>query len=904
MNGMFRNRTKGVAIRARLNFNERCYACSAFVLLVLCLANQSHAQQAIKNEGTETVTLDQARELGRKRSRFLTGQATAITTGNTSQVLDASIDQYQQSVKPILVQRCMACHGPEDAEGRLRVDKIDPDLISGADVDQWREIYSAVSHLEMPPQDDEGHVMTDDERSQVIEWLSGELAKASAAMRRVGSRSTFRRLTNYEYDYALQDLLGLPFSLAGDLPSETRSEEGFKNNADRLQMSVMQFEIYRKIARDALSRVIAPEIRPNPVRYLVEMKREMVAAMEASPDKLFSLQDEGVANHRRRSHLWDQSSQRGIPFSNGSWKPIDEEAGSAQTAGEDGSDVVLALPRSGELKMNLDRFLPDDGVMRVRLLVSRSTQEPTEFASLRLVFSAHTSNNANFMNEISESDVPVTASSDEPEWVHFDIPLQDIQRNPFRKLETKFPRRDEFLHIRNIANSNGADNSFHVLIHRIEINAPHYDHWPPRSHQSLFFDDSLIEDERRYAREILLRFLRKVWGRPIDSTEVERLLVLFDQYRGDYERFEDAMAEVLATVLATPEFLYVTRREFSDAAEGAAVFGQFELARRLALLLWSSIPDEQLLACAEAGELARPEVLDHQIDRLLADPKAHRFAHHFVSQWLGLDGIESTSHIKDADLLSAMKEEPIAFFQDLLDRNASIFDLLHSDHLMLNERLARHYGVRDVYGPAFRAVEVSVDQHRGGLLTTAAILAMNSDGKDSHPLKRGVWMLETILHDPPPPPPPNVPEVDLTDPRILEMTLKERLADHRDQAACRSCHARIDPWGIAFEQYDALGGFRTRIEGNPVDATSVLYNGHTLDGMDGLKGYLLSERQDQFAEAVVRKLASYALGRNLSLADHEELESIVGELRRNGDGLRDLVKLIIQSELFLQGEQK
>lgn len=219
---------------------------------------------------------------------------------------------------------------------------------------------------------------------------------------------------------------------------------------------------------------------------------------------------------------------------------------------------------------------------------------------------------------------------------------------------------------------------------------------------------------------------------------------------------------------------------------------------------------------------------------------------------------------------------------------------------MLNERLARHYGVRDVHGPTFRSVDIDQSQHRGGVLTTAAILAMNSDGKDSHPLKRGVWMLETILHDPPPPPPPNVPEVDLTDPRILEMTLKERLADHRDQAACRSCHARIDPWGIAFEQYDALGGFRTRIKGQPVDATSVLYNGRTLDGMDGLKGYLLSERQDQFAEAVVHKMASYALGRNLSLADHAEIETMVATLRRNGDGLKDLVKLIIRSDLFLQ----
>ena len=219
---------------------------------------------------------------------------------------------------------------------------------------------------------------------------------------------------NYEYDYALQDLLGLPYSLAGDLPPEIRSEEGFKNNGDHLQMSVMQFEIYREVALDALSRVVAPAVRPKPVQYVVEMKSELERAIEAAPDKLFSAEDEQVTNQLRRSHLWDRSSQRGIPFSNGTWKPVTEDPDSAKQFVEDESDVVLALPRSGELKMNLDRFLPDAGVMRVRLLVSRSTQEPTEFASLRLVFSAHTSNNANFMNEISESDIPVTASPDQP----------------------------------------------------------------------------------------------------------------------------------------------------------------------------------------------------------------------------------------------------------------------------------------------------------------------------------------------------------------------------------------------------------------------------------------------------------------------------------------------------------
>ena len=225
-------------------------------------------------------------------------------------------------------------------------------------------------------------------------------------------------------------------------------------------------------------------------------------------------------------------------------------------------------------------------------------------------------------------------------------------------------------------------------------------------------------------------------------------------------------------------------------------------------------------------------------------------------------------------------------------------DFLHSDYAVLNEKVAAHYQVRNVYGPQFRQVPIEPNTNRGGILTNAAILTMNSDGKDSHPLKRGVWMLERILHDPPPPAPPNVPEVDLTDPKILEMTLKERIVDHRNKPACISCHAKIDPWGIAFENYDALGVYRTKIKDKPVDATSALFNKQELAGMEGLKRYLLEERQDQFARAMVHKMTSYALGRPLTFSDHAEIEALTIQLRKKEDRLRDLIYLIIYSSIF------
>ncbi|MBT3914055.1 MAG: DUF1592 domain-containing protein, partial [Verrucomicrobia bacterium] len=581
----------------------------------------------------------------------------------------------------------------------------------------------------------------------------------------------------------------------------------------------------------------------------------------------------------------------GVPFSGGMYRPLDEAAAAQVRAS---SKVYMELPRNNEWKVGLDRFLPDEGTMRISIRAARSTEELKGDASLRLGFSAHTSNNANFSNVISERDVPVKAPAGKPEFIHFDIQLDDIQRNPFRKLETTFPRRDEFLHIRNVTLVDG----LHVQFDHVEITAPFYAQWPPKTHTAIFFESGNRENETVYAREVLERFMGRAWRRPVGAPEVDRFVKLFGEYRPQFESFEGAMVEVLATVLAHPEFLYLAQRDAGAPKAAPTGISEFELAGRLAVFLWSSIPDEPLLDLAQRGKLREPKMLAAQVDRMLADPRAKRFTRHFIRQWLGLDGLNSVDHIRDDQLRTAMAEEPIAFFEHVLQDNGSIMDFIHSDYAVVNAKLAQLYRIPDVHGLHFRKVALEAQHQRGGLMTGAAVLAMNSDGKDSHPLKRGVWMLERMLHDPPPPPPPNVPEVDLADPEIARMTLKERIADHRDDPACYSCHARIDPWGIAFENYDAMGSFRTTIKGKPVDATSKLFNKQPLTGMDGLKEYLLAERQDQFARAMTHKLTAYALGRHLTFADRADVEELTTQFRSRKDRLRDLVHLLVQSRIF------
>ncbi|MDB5390153.1 MAG: signal peptide protein [Planctomycetaceae bacterium] len=869
------------------------------ILIVTILMLNASAYRALAAEPAgKPLTLDEVRKAGRAKSLFLKEAEKKIEP--TPAIPAANLDHFQKSIAPVLAQKCVACHGPNSTMANLRIDRLNPDLLAGPDVDRWRGIYKVLSNSEMPPEDAVEYRLADADRQNVVEWLSEEMSKASIARRNRSEHSSFRRMTKYEYNYALQDLLGLPYPIANSLPPETASEDGFKNSSDLLQMSTMQFEAYRELGLKAFQRVTVSGERPTPVTYIISMQ-EVMTNLKVDKNQRFNVTGETDSNHRNRSHLFNRTTGEGILFSEGNAVP---KPGEVAGHTPDVSPVVVVLPRSNELKLNLDRFLPDEGMLRVRIRAGRTTNQPNEYASLRLIFSAHTSNNANFSQVVSQRDLPVTASADKPEFIEFDIPLSEIQRNPFRKLETTFPRRDEFLHIRNESNAPGGKDPLRVVIDYIEVSAPHFDQWPPQSHLNIFFKSENKSNEQVYGQEVLTRFLERAWRRPVAADEVGPYMDLFAKYRPDFDTFEGAMLEVLATALAAPEFLYLTQRSSAENAGNdktgkPETISDLELASRLSFFLWSSLPDQELLELARKGTLKNPAVLNSQVDRMLADPRAERFGQHFAEQWLGLDGMGSVTHInKDDPLGEAMRQEPIAFFREVLYSNSSVMDFLHSDYAVVNERLAQHYGIPGVFGPHFRKVPIMTETHRGGILTAAGMLSMNSDGTDSHPLKRGVWLLERILQDPPPPPPANVPKVDLTDPRILQMTLKERIADHRSKAACISCHSRIDPWGIAFENYDALGAWRTNIKNKPVDATSVLFNKQELAGVDGLKRYLLADRQDQFAKAMVHKMSAYALGRPLTFADHRDVESLTVQFRKQGDLLADLIHLVVNSKLF------
>lgn len=833
-----------------------------------------------------------------------------------------ALDQFHSEIFPILESHCVRCHGPKKAKARLRVDELNPNLLDGGDVDWWLEVQAALGKGEMPPPEESE--LSSEDRGRVMEWLAGEIRMASVIRRANADHTSFRRLTRYEYNYALQDLLGLPWNFARDLPPEAHSEDGFQNSSEVLGMSVSQLEIYRRSALRALQRAVALEPQPEMLYWGVSMERagkiefdkqnqrieKLKSDLKDNPEKLEEELDKALKDFKKphwRTYFKNLNDGR---IAEHTWNyggaKYSLEPTNTQPAMPETFDHVAIIPpgdpRHQRLVIELGEKVPDEGILRVRVRAAGIVGEQNRYPSMQLQFGWQASNEGRALLKVSQEDILVTASPDDPQIYEWNIPLGDIYpRNSVRKSSPlgAMPNPSEYIRIINSSDSQGT-----LQIDYVEVAAPVNDQWPPESHQRIFFASDHQEDESAYAREILSQFMRRAWRREIACEELDQKLRLFETMRAFSDSFEEAMVEVLATVLSSPDFLYIIHEPTSLTSEtekGPQPLSDVELATRLSMFLWSSVPDEPLLERAVQGTLSQRESVLEEVNRMLQDPKAERFAERFVHQWLDmqlLDFLNKESGL-DAALKEAMQKEPVLFFAEAMRGNESILNFIHSDYTLANERLARHYGLEGVYGNHFRRVSLNPGHRRGGLLTQSGLLAMNSSGEDSNPLKRGIWMLESLLNDPPPPPPPAVPVIDLADPEIAKMTLKERIEDHRNQPACMSCHIKIDPWGIAFENYDALGRWRTEVQGKPVDSTSRLFNNEKLEGIDGLKRFLLLNRQDQFVRAMTYKMMVYALGRPLSFADRNGIEAIAARVRQEGDGLATLIQQIATSELFL-----
>ena len=393
--------------------------------------------------------------------------------------------------------------------------------------------------------------------------------------------------------------------------------------------------------------------------------------------------------------------------------------------------------------------------------------------------------------------------------------------------------------------------------------------------------------------------MRRAFRRDVAGSEVDYAVESFRSFREITGDFKSAMRKTMAMLLISPKFIYLV--EPSPPTKSARRLNAYELATRLSYFLWASMPDEELLRLAASEELLQPEVLREQVHRIRRDAKFQRFVKHFSSQWLGLSAMDHVAVNPKAypqfsdEIRENLKQETLAFASQVFTKDLSCRNFVSSDFAMLNQVVAQHYGVDGVEGSHFRPVSLGKDNRRGGVLTQGSVMIMGSDGTESNPIYRGVWLRKRLFADPPPPPPPGAPPLEKKD--TSRLTLKQQIELHRNTPACARCHSRIDPWGIAFEAYDATG--RIKKKGTKFDAATTLPDGKTVEGMSDLQKYIVRHRSQQLANALVRRMSSYALGRKLEFSDNQMVGELTALFMANDLRPSSLLEGIVTTEAFL-----
>ena len=781
-------------------------------------------------------------------------------------------DVFQEEVKPLLQSHCFRCHGQKKQKGDLRLDTLDPNIVQGTSAERWHDVLNNINLGEMPPEDESQ--LSPDERRKLVGWLTEELQKAAKARRGTGQQVVMRRLNRTEYQYTMMDLLGLEMDYSGGFPSDGRSSEGFKNNGASLSMTALQIENYIKIARQAFRFV------------LVEGEQEKKSVTVVDRNK-------GPIRGPNSRRFTGNSSERlgRVNFWHGSFKDLPRTGKfsirvKAYTDRKPGQPAPILFAQYGYFVSGLTLNIMGDAG---EVTITSGNPEYYEISGRPEFFplpeahvpSAKLNGIITLQNAIDDGK-PLTQA------VNKVIEEKD-KKGKIRKRKVKvFPEDPDFPRI---------------IIESVEFVRNDYPSWPPSLHRRIVQDGEELPDPKA-VEKLLSRFLRRAWRRPVNGEEIKKWMAHYQKMLQQGDSPILALKETLSATLASSNFLYLTEPfEFDKSRK----LNAHELASRLSYFLWSSMPDEELSELADSGRLLEPSVLRKEFDRMLADSKADRFAEQFSMQWLDLEGVDRVAinpqYYKgfDNSLKPDMVGETQAFFREILRSNTSALQFIDAEFTMLNASLAKHYGLEGPKSQRFERVSLEGTSRPGGVLGHASTLLAGSDGADSHPIKRAVWIRERLLHDPPNPPPPDVPGVEKSVPNFEKLSIREQLAIHRKKEACADCHRGIDPWGIALEEYDAIGLFRekTARRKKRVSAKTVLPGSHEISGLIDLQKHLLNGRRDQFAKALVSKLLTYALGRSLSLEDELLIEKLSGDFAINDYRLPSLMKNIVTSRPFL-----
>jgi mono/diheme cytochrome c family protein len=840
--------------------------------------------------------------------RFIPGLIFALlamlAVGKPPRAIPADEPVPHARVAPLFEKHCYGCHGAEKAKGKLRIDKLNPDFIKGNDGDHWRDVLDRLNFGDMPPAAEPA--LKKEDRELMTAWLDQERRRAALAKNQI---THFRRLTRREYERTLQDLLGLPIEFGNRLPEDGRSKDGFRNDGDALRMSPLQYETYLQIADEALAEAIVSGPAPVVHRYRLSVGEKFadfavtpLPRPEGRPGESFEYKSEKKDKGKPTFRIWNMSAPN---------KDQDKDKNKIW----DGTLTPSAIRRFGEAAVQMPERVYAFGFHQAfrkgetRIKVSAARVEPAEgeeasrSPSLTVAFGS-----TNFHGvELKIIGEPIVIDHTEYRTYEYRVRMENVS------VPNTGPMNDRNSAVVAAWNSAKAikDEKLppRLKIEWIEFESPYFETWPPQSHTKILFPQG-EKPEPEYAREVIRRFATRAYRGPVAVAELDRLMNYWTKARESNESLEGSLRDTLGVVLTSPRFLGLPASRTGGAKER---LNDHELAARLSYFLWSTMPDETLVRLANERKLRDPAVLSAQVRRMIQDPRAWAFIEQYAEQWLDLDRLQRVTVHKssypgfDEQLAAAMRLETIHFFGEVLRSDLSIFQFLNSDFTCVNDILAAHYGIAGVTGSQFRKVKLDDAHHRGGLLTHASVLTGNSDGKDGHPIKRGVWLLKNLFDETPPPPPPNVPELNREAPTVKNLTIPQALAVHRNNTACMGCHRKIDPWGIAFEEYDAVGNWqrdgagatlRKRRTTHSLDAKAELPTGVKIEGMRELQAELLRTKSDQFRRAMLRKMMAYALGRSLTLTDIETADALAPNLRNRDDRLPALIELIVASERF------
>lgn len=780
---------------------------------------------------------------------------------------------FEEKIFPILDSHCIKCHGPEKQKGDLRLDLLSTDFLNdrGA-AETWHDASDQIKLGEMPPEDEKA--LSSEQRKIITEWIDANLKEAIRKMQGEHTEAVIRRLNRNEYQYTMEDLLGLDMDYVLGLSNDPLSPDGFLNNGKSLGISPLQIEHYLKTARKALGLILHEGNQPKPALSEVIWNKGKVRG----PSSKFYL---GKSSDRLgRVNYWHGNFKR--PPKTGRFtirikarKESPPGAPSPILRGTYGFFVA-------GLTLNIQGDLPD-------VVIDSNETETYEISSHAQLFPMTLANVPDdklngvltFRNALDDGIPP-------PKQLEKVTETKD-KKGKVKKQKTKYYPEDPAF--------------AKIIIDAVEFVANDYPVWPPALHRRIVRAEEDLS-ETQIAKKVISRFLERAWRRPIDEPTSTKWHRHFEKIRLEENSPILALRETLATSLASTQFLYLSEVEPKESA--SSKLSSHELAARLSYFLWSSMPDEELRALADRDKLHDPKVLSGQVHRMLEDSKSRRFAEEFSTQWLDLGGVDRVAvnpryHANfDNRLKPYMQSESIEFFKEILTQDESMMQIIDADFTMLNARLAKHYGMEGPKSQKFERTSLKGTNRPGGILGHASVHLSGSDGAESHPIRRAVWIRERLLHDPPKPPPPDVPGIEESVSNFEKLSLREQLEVHRQKEACNDCHRTLDPWGVALEGFSAIGLRRekTTVHRKPITSETILPGNHPVKGVSELQTFILTHRKDQFAHALCSKVLVYALGRSLTLDDELLIDDLKKDFSKDGHRLSGLIENIVLSETF------